>query len=77
MLYRNLRSMKELIEMYKYTPGEYLNEWVKGTFTIRFEEDKIEAFDDFSSKAHSKYVVMPKDIESLRMLLDEIEKMAF
>jgi hypothetical protein len=69
--------MKELIEMYKYTPGEYFNEWVKGTWTVRFGEEKIEAFDDFSNKAHNKYVVMPKDIESLRMLLDEIEKMAF
>lgn len=67
--------MKELIEMYKYQSGEYLNEWVKNSWTIRFEEDKIEAFDNFSSKAHNKYVVMPKDIESLRVLLDEIERM--
>ena len=67
--------MKELLKQNGYVLGENPNEWVKGNWTIRLDEDYIEAFEDLSEPEKDKYTIWPSDIKSLTFLLEEIEKL--
>lgn len=67
--------MKELLQQNGYVLGNNIGEWIKNSWTIRLDEDYIEAFQDLSDPSHNKYIIWPKDIKSLLFIIEEIDKL--
>ena len=58
--------MQEMLKQYGYVLND--NEWKKLEWTVRFDDEKIEAFDDF--------LYFCKEIKNIELkdLLDDIDK---
>jgi hypothetical protein len=67
--------MKEVLEQNGYVLEDYSFDWIKGSWTIRLDEDYIEAFQDLTDPSNNKYLIWPKDIESLLFIIKEIDKL--
>lgn len=66
--------MKKILEENGYVLND-INTWIKGSWTIRIDENYIEAFQDLSSPQNNNYIIWPKNIDSLIFILEEIEKL--
>jgi hypothetical protein len=55
-----------------FSQGQFPNEWVKKQWTIRGDDNCIEAFEDFGNDYSNRYVILPNTEENLFLIIDTI-----
>ena len=64
--------MEEILQYNGFMQTENPNEWIRGNWTIRFEGDFMEIFND-PDKEIGKYFIGPAHKYKLRTILQEIQ----
>lgn len=63
------------MELYLYQngfkPSESGEGWVKGTWTVRIFQKEIEIYDDIIDDASGRYIMIEKDLDTLKKVLKD------
>lgn len=63
------------MELYLYqngfSPSENKSTWVKGSWTVRIFSEEIEIYDDLAEYSSAKYIMINKDLEKLKDVLQD------